>query len=108
MNRIRCRGFEGKVISLQTWAEQNKVPGCTEMVSNLKLDVNGTEVFLENVTSDEIEEIDGTQKKRMTEKIVQAIESILKKGDRVELIPGPNDEVKVIHIKRKKVDIARP
>lgn len=78
------------------------------MVSNLKLDVNGTEVFLENVTSDEIEEIDGTQKKRMTEKIVQAIESILKKGDRVELIPGPDNEVKVIHIKRKKVDIARP
>lgn len=45
---------------------------------------------------------------RMTDKTIKAIESILKKGDRVELIPGPDNEVKVIHIKRKKVDIARP
>lgn len=34
---------------------------------------------------------------------VKIIENILSKGDRVELIPGPNDTVKVIHIKRKNV-----
>lgn len=34
---------------------------------------------------------------------VKIIENILAKGDRVELIPGPNDTVKVIQIKRKNV-----
>lgn len=35
------------------------------------------------------------------------IESVLAKGDRVELIPGPNDSVKIIHIKRKTVKTER-
>lgn len=38
----------------------------------------------------------------MDEKTIEAIKSILAKGDRVELIPV-KDGVKVIHIKRKEV-----
>ena len=38
----------------------------------------------------------------MTDLTIKAIESILAKGDRVELIPT-RDGVEVIHIKRKKV-----
>ena len=38
----------------------------------------------------------------MTEKNIKTIESILAKGDRVELIPT-RDGVEIIHIKRKKV-----
>lgn len=40
----------------------------------------------------------------MTEKTVKAIESILAKGDRVELIPT-KDGVKVVHIKRENVKV---
>lgn len=36
--------------------------------------------------------------------ILQAINSVLKKGDRVELIPT-KDGVKVIHIRRENVDV---
>lgn len=36
--------------------------------------------------------------------ILQAINSVLKKGDRVELIPT-KDGVRVIHIRRKNVDV---
>lgn len=39
----------------------------------------------------------------MDEKTIEAIKSVLAKGDRVELIPGPNNSVKVIHIKRKTI-----
>lgn len=39
----------------------------------------------------------------MDENIIQAIVSVLAKGDRVELIPGPDNSIKVIHIKRKIV-----
>lgn len=39
----------------------------------------------------------------MKPETIKAIEAILSKGDRVELIPGPNSSVKVIHIKRKTV-----
>lgn len=39
----------------------------------------------------------------MKPEIIEAIQKILSKGDRVELIPGPNEMVKVIHIKRKTV-----
>ena len=39
----------------------------------------------------------------MDDKTKAAIEAVLAKGDRVELIPGPNGSVKVIHIKRKTV-----
>ena len=38
----------------------------------------------------------------MDQQIVKAIESILAKGDRVELIPT-REGVEVIHIKREKV-----
>lgn len=37
----------------------------------------------------------------MTEKAIQIIESILAKGDRAEVLPGPNGTVKVIRIKRQ-------
>ena len=39
----------------------------------------------------------------MKPEIIEAIQKILFQGDRVELIPGPNGTVKVIHIKRKTV-----
>lgn len=39
----------------------------------------------------------------MDKSIICAVESILSRGDRVELIPGPNGSVKIIHIKRKIV-----
>ena len=38
----------------------------------------------------------------MDEKTINAIETVLAKGDRVELIPV-KDGIKVIHIKRKEV-----
>jgi hypothetical protein len=38
----------------------------------------------------------------MDEKQIKAIESILKKGDRIELIPVKNG-VKIIHIKREEI-----
>ena len=40
----------------------------------------------------------------MDAKTIKAIEAVLAKGDRVEVIPGPNDSVKVLHIKRKIVN----
>ena len=39
----------------------------------------------------------------MTDAQVKAIEAVLAKGDRVELIPV-KDGIKVIHIKRKEVN----
>lgn len=44
----------------------------------------------------------------MDEKQIKAIEDVLSKGDRVELIPGPNSAVKIIHIKRKTINIETP
>ena len=41
-------------------------------------------------------------KTNMDEKTIKAIETVLAKGDRVELIPV-KDGIKVIHIKRKEV-----
>lgn len=38
----------------------------------------------------------------MGEKAIKAIESVLEKGDRVELIPV-KDGVKIIHIKREEI-----
>ena len=38
----------------------------------------------------------------MDEKQIKVIESILKKGDRIELIPMKNG-VKIIHIKREEI-----
>lgn len=40
----------------------------------------------------------------MENEVIKAIEALLKKGDRVELIPV-KDGVKVVHIKRKEVNI---
>lgn len=34
---------------------------------------------------------------------IQSIEEVLAKGDRVELIPGPDHSVKILHIKRQIV-----
>jgi len=41
----------------------------------------------------------------MDEKQIKAIDAVLSKGDRVELIPV-KDGIKVIHIQRKEVNIA--
>lgn len=43
----------------------------------------------------------------MDEKTIKTIESVLAKGDRAEVIPGPNNSVKVLHIKRKIVNTER-
>lgn len=40
----------------------------------------------------------------MGSEVIKVIEALLKKGDRVELIPV-KDGVKVIHIKRKEINI---
>lgn len=40
----------------------------------------------------------------MSDQTIKAIEAILAKGDRVELIPT-RDGVEIIHIKRKKVKV---
>lgn len=34
---------------------------------------------------------------------ITAVEAVLSKGDRVELIPGPEGTVKILHIKRQIV-----
>ena len=39
----------------------------------------------------------------MKPEVIETIQKILSKGDRVELIPGPDGTVKVIHIKRKTI-----
>lgn len=36
----------------------------------------------------------------MTEQVRQTIDKILAKGNRVELIPGPNGSVKVVSVQR--------
>lgn len=41
----------------------------------------------------------------MTEQTIKAIESILAKDDRVELIPMPGGKVKVVRIRREPVKI---
>jgi hypothetical protein len=43
----------------------------------------------------------------MDAKTIQAIEAVLAKGDRVELIPVKNG-VKIIHIRREEVKETRP
>lgn len=39
--------------------------------------------------------------KILDQKVIKAIEFILSKGDRVEIIPGPNGTVQIIRITRK-------
>lgn len=41
----------------------------------------------------------------MTDKTIKAIEAILAKDDRVELIPMPDGKVKVVRIRRTPVKI---
>ena len=43
----------------------------------------------------------------MDERQIKAIEAVLTKGDRIELIPV-KDGVKIIHIKREEVKETRP
>ena len=43
----------------------------------------------------------------MDKKQIKAIEAVLARGDRIELIPV-KDGVKIIHIKREEVKEARP
>lgn len=43
----------------------------------------------------------GRQTVNLTPTAIKVIESILSKGDRAEVIPGPKESAKVIHIKRK-------
>lgn len=50
----------------------------------------------------------GTNKKKqiayhLTAHHINAVEAVLSKGDRVELIPGPEGAVKILHIKRQVV-----
>ena len=39
----------------------------------------------------------------MSETVIRAIEAILAKGDRAEVLPGTDGTVKVIHVKRSVV-----
>lgn len=39
----------------------------------------------------------------MSETVIRAIEAILAKGDRAEVLPGPDGTVKVIHVRRSVV-----
>lgn len=41
----------------------------------------------------------------MTEKVIRAIEKILERGERVELMKGPGGEVKVLRIRRETVPV---
>ena len=46
----------------------------------------------------------GDRRLDMTDKTIRAIEKLLSRGDRVELIPGPNNTVKVIRVQRQTMD----
>lgn len=41
----------------------------------------------------------------MTEKVIHAIETILDRGERVELMRGPGGEIKVLRIRRETVPV---
>lgn len=41
----------------------------------------------------------------MTEPVIRAIEKILARGDRVELMKGPAGEVKVLRIRRETIQV---
>ncbi len=43
----------------------------------------------------------------MTEKMISAIEAILDRGERVELLKGPGGEVKVLRIRRETVPVEK-
>lgn len=48
------------------------------------------------------------EKPVLTAQHIAAIEKVLTEGDRVELIPGPNGSIKILHIKRKVVKLGPP
>lgn len=48
------------------------------------------------------------EKPVLTAQHIAAIEKVLTEGDRVELIPGPNGSIKILHIKRKAVKLGLP
>lgn len=41
----------------------------------------------------------------MTEKVIRAIEKILERGERVELMKGPGGEIKVLRVRRETVPV---
>lgn len=41
----------------------------------------------------------------MTEQVKQAIEKILDRGDRVELMKGPEGEIKVLRVRRETIPV---
>lgn len=43
----------------------------------------------------------------MTEKVIRAIEKILDRGERVELMKGPGGEVKVLRVRRETVPVEK-
>lgn len=43
----------------------------------------------------------------MTEQVSRTIDKILARGERVELIPGPNGEVKVLRVRRETVPVGK-
>lgn len=43
----------------------------------------------------------------MTEKVIHAIEKILARGERVELLKGPDGEIKVLRIRRETVAVSK-
>ncbi len=43
----------------------------------------------------------------MTEQVSRTIDKILARGERVELIPGPNGEVKVLRVRRETVPVRK-
>lgn len=41
----------------------------------------------------------------MTEKMITAIEAILDRGERVELLKGPDGKIKILRIRRETVPV---
>lgn len=44
---------------------------------------------------------------KLSEKDIKAIESVLLKGDRAEVVPVKDGEVKILHVRRKLVKTAQ-
>lgn len=43
----------------------------------------------------------------MTEKVIHTIETILERGERVELMKGPGGEIKILRIRRETVPVEK-
>lgn len=113
---VACRGYVGELLEMETdwWPTPVGAPPVTVRRLTLRIDAN-TVVILERVKGDEWEicaRPEGcgptnepplrSKSGAMDDASVEAIERILKRGDRVELIPA-KDGVKVVHIKRETV-----